>query len=84
MQIVARTVHQNNPWAEACSIPHFLRAPSTHIDDEVSRAIHRLTNDIKLHASYEFLTDFVPSVKFEDGQEPTEALSAIKLYFRDF
>ncbi len=34
MQIVARTVHQNNPWAEACSIPQFLRAPPTHIDDE--------------------------------------------------
>ena len=84
MQIVARTVHQNNPWAEACSIPQFLRAPPTTIDDDVSRAINRLTDDIKLHASYGILTEFVPSVKFEDGQEPTEALSAIKLYFRDF
>jgi hypothetical protein len=33
MQIVARTVRQNNPWAELCSFPHFLRAPPTHIDD---------------------------------------------------
>jgi hypothetical protein len=36
------------------------------------------------NASYGFLTDFVPSVKFEDGHEPTEVLSVIKLYFRDF
>jgi hypothetical protein len=52
--------------------------------DQTAKDIITLSTDIRVYSILKPFTEFEPSFKFEDDFAPTDAITAIRLYFNDY
>ena len=84
MRRVAEIVDTGNPWSEKFPFPKTTRSTTSSEHDQIVKDIDNLADDIKQHAQRHVTTDFIPTIKFEEGRVPEAAIAVIDLYFKDF
>ena len=84
LEKVAEIVHENNVWASTSTYRVFPRPSAVQEQDQVLTDIGELKKDIQNYYSHRSQGDFVPTIKFEDGQAPIAAIETIEMYFRKY
>ena len=84
MRRVAEIVDTGNPWSEKSPFPKTTRSTTSQEHDQIAKDIDNLADDIRQHAQRHVTTEFIPTIKFEEGRGPEAAIAVIYLYFKDF